>query len=66
MIAGNALKKSKIMTPASPTAFFASMDAEMTVSAASENIRPTTGTKFPVTNFAVLSVTPSVTAPVAP
>ena len=38
----------------------------MTVSAASVNTRPTTGIKFPVTNFAVRIVIPSATADVAP
>lgn len=37
----------------------------MTVSVASVNIRPSTGIKLPVINFAVLSVIPSVTAPEA-
>lgn len=41
-------------------------EALMTVSVASVNIRPSTGIKLPVINFAVLSVIPSVTAAEAP
>ena len=53
-------------TPAIPTAFLTNKDAPITVSAASENIFPTTGTKFPVIYLAVLSVIPSATDAVAP
>ena len=38
----------------------------MTVSVASVNMRPITGIKLPVTNLAVLIVTPSATAEDAP
>ena len=54
------------MTPVNPTAFFTSNEAVMTVSVASENTRPTTGTKLPVIYFAVFSATPSVTELVTP
>lgn len=66
LIAGNAAIISRIATPAIPTVFFKSTDALMTVSVASVNILPMTGMKFPVMNFAVLKVTPSVIAAEAP
>ena len=46
--------------------FFNNTEALNTVSVASVNIRPTTGIKLPVTNFAARIVTPSATAVVAP
>ena len=64
--AGNATIISRIATPTIPTVFFSKTEAVMTVSVASENILPITGIKFPVINFAVLRVTPSVTAADAP
>lgn len=64
--AGKAAINKMRATPAIPTVFFSSKDAFKTVSAASVNIRPTTGTKFPATNFAVLIATPSATAEAAP
>ncbi|MNC16895.1 hypothetical protein D3C75_647600 [compost metagenome] len=55
-----------IMTPDNPMAFFTRSDAEITVSVASANIFPITGTKFPVMYFAARRVTPSVTELVIP
>lgn len=53
-------------TPVIPTAFFISREAPITVSEASANILPTTGTKLPAMYFAALIVTPSATALVEP
>ncbi len=64
--AGKAHSTKMTTTPAKPTAFFTSSEAPMTVSEASENRRPTTGTKLPAIYLAVRIVTPSATAPVAP
>ncbi|MNI38453.1 hypothetical protein D3C73_925920 [compost metagenome] len=55
-----------IMTPERPMAFFTRSDAEITVSVASANILPMTGTKFPVMYLAARMVTPSVTELVMP
>ncbi|MNJ50243.1 hypothetical protein D3C77_455060 [compost metagenome] len=55
-----------MITPTSPIEFFTSNEADMTVSVASANTLPTTGTKFPVKYLAVRSVTPSATEPVIP
>ncbi|MNJ54718.1 hypothetical protein D3C77_501740 [compost metagenome] len=65
-IAGNAHKNNKMMTPTSPIEFLTSNDAEMTVSVASANTLPTTGTKLPVKYLAARSVTPSAIDPVIP
>ncbi|MNC01776.1 hypothetical protein D3C75_491310 [compost metagenome] len=54
------------MTPDNPIAFFTSSEAEITVSVASANILPMTGTKFPVIYLAARMVTPSVTELVIP
>ena len=66
LIAGNKVMIIMIMTPARPIAFFSKIDAEKTVSVASVNIRPTTGIKLLVKNFAALIVIPSVTAALTP
>ncbi|COH03077.1 Uncharacterised protein [Streptococcus pneumoniae] len=53
-------------SPIIPTVFFNNPDALITVSAASVNILPTTGMKFPVTNLAVFTAMPSATAVAVP
>ena len=58
--------KHKMTSPIIPTVFFNNPDALITVSAASVNILPTTGMKFPVTNLAVFTVIPSATAVAVP
>ena len=65
-MAGKAAISKMMATPAIPTVFLRRTEALMTVSVASVNIRPITGTKFPVTNLAVLIDTPSETAAVVP
>lgn len=66
LIAGKAAIIRRMATPAIPTVFFNSTEALITVSVASVNILPMTGMKFPVINFAVRMVIPSVTAAEAP
>ncbi|MOA16612.1 hypothetical protein D3C78_1368340 [compost metagenome] len=66
LIAGKAHKNNKITTPTKPIEFLTRSDAEITVSVASANTFPTTGTKFPVKYLAALNVTPSVTEPAIP
>ncbi|MNN59573.1 hypothetical protein D3C81_1746980 [compost metagenome] len=66
LIAGKAHRNNRMMTPTRPIEFLTNNDAEMTVSVASANIFPTTGTKFPVKYLAARSVTPSVTEPATP
>ena len=65
-IAGKAAINNKTATPNTPTVFFSKTEALITVSVASVNILPNTGTKLPVINFAVRIVMPSVIAAYAP